>query len=150
MCSHMLTGITFLPLLGAVLLGLLIPRKNENAIKWFALAISVVTMVGAIPLFTQFINDGGMQFTESIPWINYRGQVVSHYSLGVDGLSLFLILLTVFLSAISILASWTAITDKVKEYYIFLLVLETGMLGVFVATDMLLFYMFWEAMLIPM
>ena len=88
-----------------------------------------------------------MQFLEKIPWIPDWG---ISYQVGIDGISLFLVLLTTFLTPLAILSSWTAITKKIKEYMVFMLLLETGMLGVFIALDLFLFYVFWEAMLIPM
>jgi len=142
-----LSFLIFFPLVGAALL-LLIPSSKTQAVRWAAFAISVITFVASIPLFTLFdATKPGMQFVERAPWVPSLG--VS-YSLGVDGISVLLILLTTFLSAISILSSFTAITDKVKAYYATLLVLETGMIGVFAALDLVLFYVFWEAVLIPM
>ena len=87
------------------------------------------------------------QFVERAPWIPSIG---AEYFLGVDGLSTLLILLTTMMGFIAVLSSWTAITERVKEYYIFLLVLQTGMLGAFMALDFLLFFLFWEVMLVPM
>jgi NADH-quinone oxidoreductase subunit M len=142
-----LSFLIFFPLVGAALL-LLIPSSKTQAVRWAAFAISGITFVASIPLFTLFdATKPGMQFVERAPWVPSLG--VS-YSLGVDGISVLLILLTTFLSAISILSSFTAITDKVKAYYATLLVLETGMIGVFAALDLVLFYVFWEAVLIPM
>ncbi|HKW50216.1 MAG TPA: NADH-quinone oxidoreductase subunit M [Candidatus Eisenbacteria bacterium] len=142
-----LSFVIFFPLVGAALL-LLLPSSKAQAIRWAAFAISAITFVASIPLFTLFdATKPGMQFVERVPWVPSLG--VS-YSLGVDGISVLLILLTTFLSAISILSSFTAITDKVKAYYATLLVLETGMIGVFAALDLVLFYVFWEAVLIPM
>src|SRR5438034_6063988 len=100
------------------------------------------------PLF--FLYDagrGGFQFEFRRPWIPSIG--VDYY-VGIDGISLLLLLLTTFLGVISILSSWTAITERVKEYYVFMLVLQTGMLGVFISLDFFLFYVFWEVMLVPM
>ena len=87
------------------------------------------------------------QFVERIPWIPSVG---AEYFLGVDGFSVLLILLTTLMGVIAILSSWTAITERVKEYYIFLLVLQGGMIGAFVSLDFLLFFLFWEVMLVPM
>ncbi|MDI6783876.1 MAG: NADH-quinone oxidoreductase subunit M, partial [bacterium] len=142
-----LSLITFLPLFGVIIL-LCIPREKYTAIKLTAFLVSVVTFLVSLPLFFYFrIDTPEMQFVERYPWIEAIG---ASYHLGIDGISLFLVLLTTFLSASSILSSWTAITEKVKGYYACLLLLETGMLGVFVSLDLLLFYLFWEAMLIPM
>ena len=142
-----LSFLIFFPLLGAAAL-LLIPSAKAQAIRWAAFAISAITFLASIPLFTLFDEaKPGMQFAERLEWVPSLGVT---YSLGVDGISVLLILLTTFLSAISILSSFTAITERVKAYYATLLVLETGMIGVFAALDLVLFYIFWEAVLIPM
>ena len=110
--------------------------------------MAVANFLLSLLLFFYFQSEtAGMQFVENVPWIPSLG--VS-YHLGVDGISLFLVLLTTLLSAVAILSSWTAITERVKEYYIFMLLLEMGMLGVFVSLDLFLFFAFWEATLIPM
>jgi NADH-quinone oxidoreductase subunit M len=119
-----------------------------GTIKLIALGVSVVTFLASIPLFTMFeAGRRGMQFTEQVPWVPSLGVT---YSLGVDGIGVLLILMTTFLSAISILSSFGAVTERVKAYYATLLALETGMIGVFAALDLVLFYIFWEAVLIPM
>jgi len=142
-----LSFLIFFPLVGAAAL-LLIPGSRPQAVRIAAFAVSAITFVASIPLFTLFdAARPGMQFVERAPWVPSLG---ISYSLGVDGISVLLILLTTFLSAISILSSFTAITDRVKTYYATLLVLETGMIGVFAALDLVLFYVFWEAVLIPM
>jgi NADH-quinone oxidoreductase subunit M len=142
-----LSFIIFLPMVGALLL-LAIPSARTSAIRWTAFGVSAVTFVASIPLFTAFdATRNGMQFVEQVPWVPSLGL---GYRLGVDGISVLLILLTTFLSMISILSSFTAITERVKTYMATLLVLETGMIGVFAALDLVLFYMFWEAVLIPM
>jgi len=145
-CNY-LTWITFLPLVGAFLI--LFLRKDRYAlIRWTAFVTSLVVFLISIPLFTHFkLGTPEMQFEEKVPWIQSWG--VS-YHLGVDGISLLLVLLTTFLSAIATLSSFSAIKERVKEYYIFMLFLETGMIGVFASLDLFLFYIFWEAMLIPM
>jgi NADH-quinone oxidoreductase subunit M len=142
-----LSFLIFLPLVGAAAL-LLIPSSRENVIKWVAFGVSLITFLASIPLFTMFdAGRRGMQFVERVAWVPSAG--VS-YSLGVDGISVLLILLTTFLSAVAILSSFGAITNRVKPYYATLLALETGMIGVFAALDLVLFYVFWEAVLIPM
>jgi len=142
-----LSLITFLPLAG-VLVILFIPREKAKAINNLAFAVAAVDFVISLALFFTFQSDSAqMQFMEHVPWIENLG---ISYHLGVDGISLFLVLLTTLLSPIAILSSWTAITDKVKEYMIFMLLLETGMIGVFAALDLFLFFVFWEATLIPM
>ncbi len=134
-----------IPLFGAIIVAL-IDGKNEKAIRWFALSVSLVEFVVSIPLYFYFDPNKGFQFVEKYPWIKSWG---AWYHVGIDGISLFLVLLTTFLTTLSILASWT-IEKRVKEYMIAFLFLETTMIGVFVALDFLLFYLFWELLLIPM
>ncbi|HSC70608.1 MAG TPA: NADH-quinone oxidoreductase subunit M, partial [Candidatus Methylomirabilis sp.] len=142
-----LSIVTFLPLAGAVLL-LLVDGRHEETIKRLTFGVSVLTFLVSLPLYSGFqLNVPGMQFVEQRPWI--AGFGVQYY-VGIDGISLLMVLLTTFLTAIAILSSFTAITTSVKEYMICMLLLETGMLGVFVALDLVLFYLFWEGMLIPM
>ena len=142
-----LSIVIFLPFAGALLL-LAVDRQHEAAIKGLAFGVSLLTFLVSLPLYSGFqLNVPGMQFVEQRPWIS--GLNVQYF-VGVDGISLLLVLLTTFLTAIAILSSFTAITTAVKEYMICMLLLETGMLGVFVALDLVLFYLFWEGMLIPM
>src|SRR5712672_444809 len=147
--SHYLSLILFVPLAGALLL-LLVPRQNENAIRWIANVVAVLGFAISIPLWFPSFYDpqvAGFQLIERAPWIPSIG---AEYFLGVDGLSTLLILLTTLMGTIAVLSSWTAITERVKEYYIFLLLLQTGMLGAFMSLDFLLFFLFWEVMLVPM
>ena len=142
-----LSLITFLPLIG-VLVILFIPREKVRTIKNWAVAVAAVDFVISLALYFYFQSDSAqMQFVEHVPWIENLG---ISYHLGVDGISLFLVLLTTLLSPIAILSSWTAITEKVKEYMIFMLLLEMSMIGVFVSLDLFLFFVFWEVTLIPM
>jgi NADH-quinone oxidoreductase subunit M len=141
-----LSLVTFLPLLGAVLM-IFIPKEKANFHRYFALTFTLVTF--GISLILYFHFDGAIadpQFVEKAGWLGYG----INYHLGVDGISLWLILLTTFLMPIVILSSWTSIQKRVKEYLIFMLLLETGIIGVFVSLNLFLFYVFWEAMLIPM
>jgi NADH-quinone oxidoreductase subunit M len=139
--------VTFLPLAGAALL-LSVDRKRDMAVKHVAFAVSLVTFVVSLALYGGFRLDvPGMQFTERALWIGWLG---AEYHVGVDGISLLLVLLTTFLMPIAILSSYSAVITSVKEYMVCMLLLETGMLGVFVALDLVLFYVFWEGMLIPM
>ncbi|MBI4536591.1 MAG: NADH-quinone oxidoreductase subunit M [candidate division NC10 bacterium] len=139
--------VTFLPLVGVLVL-LLVKRENEASLKRLALGTSLLTFLVSLLLYRGFRLDvPGMQFEERAAWIPQFGV---EYHVGVDGISLLLVLLTTFLSAIAILSSSSAIATSVKEYLICMLLLETGMLGVFVALDLILFYVFWEGMLIPM
>jgi NADH-quinone oxidoreductase subunit M len=141
--------VTYLP--GAAAAALLIfPKGSERAIKVFALLASLVTFLLSLNILYRFDrNDGGMQLVESATWFQAQGYRVSHH-LGIDGISLFLILLTTLLTPLAILSSWHSVERGVKGYMICLLVLETGMVGVFCALDLVLFYVFWEVMLIPM
>ncbi len=145
--AHILTIITFLPLLGAVVIAFL-GRERTSSIRWVALFFSLLTFLITVCLYWQFDPQRvGMQFSEFIPWMTVPPV---NYHLGVDGLSSLLILLTGFLMPLSVLVSWKGITTRTKEFFIFLLALETGMIGVFAALDLLLFFVFWETMLIPM
>jgi NADH-quinone oxidoreductase subunit M len=147
MTSHYLSLILFEPLAGALLL-LLVNKRNEQAIRWIANVVALVGFAISIPLWFWYNpQDPNYQFIERAPWIPSIG---AEYFLGVDGFSALLILLTTMMGAIAVLSSWTAITERVKEYYIFLLVLQTGMLGAFMSLDFLLFFLFWEVMLVPM
>ena len=142
-----LTLVTFFPLIGVILL-LFVPKSQAVSIKSIAVIIGFITLLISIFMYVMFDPlANGMQFEINIPWITAYG---IHYHLGIDGISLLLIMLTTVLSLIAIISSWSAITTGVKGYYISLLLLETGMLGVFVALDLFVFYVFWEAMLIPM
>jgi NADH-quinone oxidoreductase subunit M len=145
--TSVLSAVTFLPLLGAALVFLL-PRRAEGLVKVTALATSLVTFAVSVPLFTRFdASLSAYQFVEQRAWMPTLG--VS-YRLGVDGISLLLVLLTTFLMPLVLLSSWHSIERRWKEFAITMLLLETGMLGVFVALDLFLFYIFWEAMLVPM
>ncbi len=147
MNNHLLSYILFEPLVGAVLI-LLISKHNENAIRWIANITALAGFLISVPLWFWFNSQGpDFQFVERATWIPSIG---ADYFLGVDGLSVLLILLTTMMGSIAVLSSWTAITERVKEYYIFMLLLQTGMLGAFMALDFLLFFLFWEVMLVPM
>ena len=148
--SHLLTGIVFLPLVFGAL-AMLVPGTTEggrSTIRTLAFIGSLVTFVVSLKLWTGYQPQGAeFQFMERADWLPGLGIT---YSLGMDGISLWLILLTTFLMPIAILGSFSAVEEKVKGYYILLLGLETAMLGAFVSLDIFLFYVFWEAMLIPM
>lgn len=142
-----LSTIIFLPVIGAVVL-LFIPKEKSATIRWFTLILTLLIFVLSLPLYIGFESGrAGFQFVEQASWIPAYG---ISYKLGVDGISILLVMLTTFIMPITILSSWTAITQRVKEFHISMLLLETGMLGVFTALDLVLFYIFWEAMLIPM
>jgi NADH-quinone oxidoreductase subunit M len=135
-----------LPLIGALVL-LMVPRQQRQTLFTLALLSSIAAFVWSLRLFQAFDPAAGeMQFVERIPWMPAFG---IGYIVGLDGISLFLVLLTTFLMPLAIVASWT-VQDRIKEYLFFMLVLETGMLGAFVALDLFLFYVFWEVMLVPM
>src|SRR5215468_2798153 len=146
--EHLLSIITYTPLAGALVLLLPVFKKNDDAVRWFANVVGLLGFLVSLPLWFWFERGkDGFQFVEKWAWIPSIG--VSYY-FGVDGISTLLILLTTLLGAISILSSWTSIKDRVRQYYVFLLLLQAGMLGVFCALDMFLFYVFWEVMLVPM
>ena len=145
--NNYLSLILFTPLIGALVM-LFVSKQNENAIRWIANITAVIGFVISVPLWFWYNPQGPeFQFQERLPWIPSIG---AEYYIGVDGLSTLLILLTTMMGFIAILSSWNAITERVKEYYIFLLVLQTGMLGAFMALDFMLFFLFWEVMLVPM
>jgi NADH-quinone oxidoreductase subunit M len=142
-----LSLLTFLPVAGALVM-LIFMRGRPSAYKITALVTSIFTFILAIYLATQFQADTAQfQFVENVSWISSLG---ISYHLGVDGISLVLILLTTLLSVLAILGSWNSIKDRGLAFFISLLILETGMLGVFVSLDLFLFYVFWEVQLIPM
>ena len=143
----LLTVVTFLPALGALLVFLL-PRDRPELAKATSVAVTAVTFLVSLPLLLGFNPaDAGYQFSEQRPWMPSLG--VS-YHVGIDGISVLLVLLTTFLTPLTMLSAWHAIESRWKEFSITMLLLETGMIGVFVALDLFLFYIFWEAMLIPM
>lgn len=147
MSFPLLTLIVFLPLAGVIVL-LGFSRERQTAIWGCALVVMLLTFALSVMLYLIFDPElPQMQFGERVPWIRSLG---IYYHLGVDGISLPLVLLTTFLSPLALLGAWTSVEIKVKEFAIFMLFLETGMLGVFLALDLFLFYIFWEVMLIPM
>lgn len=146
MMGHILSILIFFPLVAALFI--LIFFKGGKSTMWAAFVASVIEFIITMPLMTNFDQaNPGMQFMENMNWVPGLG---IHYSVGVDGISVLMIFLTTLLSAIAILGSFTYIQKRQKEFYISMLVLETGMVGTFLAMDFFLFYVFWEAMLIPM
>ncbi|MBL0348188.1 NADH-quinone oxidoreductase subunit M [Candidatus Villigracilis affinis] len=144
-----LTLLTFLPLVG-VLVILFMNSESKNAIRWVALGTSLVTFVVSLWVLTQFDSSNpDLQLEAKYPWIQVAGWNIYYY-LAVDGLSILLVLLTAFLTPISLLSTWTAVEERVKDFMIFFLLLEVGMMGVFLAQDLFLFYIFWEFTLVPM
>jgi NADH-quinone oxidoreductase subunit M len=148
MNEMILSLMTFSPLVGIVLL-FFIPKDSHGLLRGVALATSLVTFLISLPIATGFVTNADFQFVQKVPWIA-AGPFEMSYHVGIDGISLWLVILTTFIMPIAILSTWTAVEEKVKEYMIFLLLLEIGMLGAFVSLDMFLFYIFWELMLIPM
>jgi NADH-quinone oxidoreductase subunit M len=149
--SHLLTILILVPVAGALasVLYAVVAKGNEDHYKWIALATSVITFllsllllqgVGAYPT-------AEFRFEENVSWIS---AIQARYHLGVDGISLWLVILTTFLMPIAILSSWTTIKQRLLAYYLFLLILESAMIGVFVSLDLLVFYLFFEASLVPM
>jgi len=142
-----LTVVTFLPIAGAIVL-LFVDKDNHPALRTVALVFAIVEFILSLPLF--FLFDSGthlMQFQEVVPWIRSYGIT---YHLGIDGISLLLVLLTTFLTVVCVLSAFSAIQTRVKEFMITFLFLETGMIGALVSLDLVLFYVFWEVMLVPM
>src|SRR5882724_11692653 len=145
--SHLLTLVIFLPVLGAFLIALL-PRGEGGQHKGIAFLFSLLTFLISIPLWTGFrAGSGRYAFEQRTEWAPALG---FSYHVGLDGVALLLFMLTTFLGPIVVLSSWKLIQERVKIYCIALLVLETAMLGTLAALDLVLFYTFWEAMLIPM
>ena len=144
-----LTLVTFFPLLGVFVI-LFINRENKTTIRWIALITSLITFGISLWVLVLFNPaDPDLQMVIDIPWIAVAGWEIT-YLMGIDGMSILLVLLTTFLTPISILSTWTAIEERVKEFMIFFLMLEIGMLGVFLSLDLFLFYIFWEFTLVPM
>ncbi|HMG33550.1 MAG TPA: NADH-quinone oxidoreductase subunit M [Blastocatellia bacterium] len=147
MDNYLLTIVTLLPLAGIPLL--LVAGKSETTWKWIALIVSVATFLISLLLPINFNSAGGLQFQADAPWISAFNLGV-RYHVGVDGLSIWLVLLTTFLVPLALISSWNSIHRRLREFLIAMLALETGMIGVFVAMDLFLFYIFWEVMLVPM
>ncbi len=140
-----LSWTVFLPVIGALLLLFI---RNANAIRWTALLVTIATFFVSFPLLKNFDKTTyKMQFVEKHDWIPSWG---INYFIGIDGISILFLFLTTILSILCVLVSWKSIDNKVREFHIAILTMEAGMLGVFVALDFFLFYIFWEAMLIPM
>src|SRR5450756_1998958 len=152
--DHILSIILFTPLIGAFVL-LFVPKENKDAIRWIANIFALGGFLISLPLVPMFwaqrfeLTPTHFKFLEGTP-NNWIPSIGAGYNLGIDGISFLLIMLTTLLGWVSILSSWTAIEIRVKEYYVWFLVLQTGMLGVFMALDFFLFFVFWEAMLVPM
>src|SRR5580704_5536178 len=153
MQNHILSIILFTPLVGALVL-LFVPKENKEAIRWIANFFALGGFLISLPLVPMFWAQRfdatqHFKFIEGAP-NNWIPSIGAGYVIGIDGISFLLIMLTTLLGWISILSSWTAIENRVKEYYVWFLILQTGMLGVFMSLDFFLFFVFWEAMLVPM
>ena len=144
--DHILSIVLFTPLAGLLVL-LFIPSSNARAVKLWANIVSCAGFLVSLPLAVHFNPGKDFQFVEKAAWIPTLG---ASYHLGIDGLGLLLVMLTTLIGFVAVLSSWNAIQDRLKEYYAFFLVLQTGMLGVFMSLDFLLFFVFWESVLVPM
>jgi NADH-quinone oxidoreductase subunit M len=141
--------VTFFPLIGFVIIALM-KDEQRDAIRWTALVTSLLTFGFSLFVLVGFDkSSAGMQMVALFPWVTI-GDLSIEFHMGIDGISLLMVLLTTLLTPISILSTWTAITDRVKGFMLFFLLLETGMLGVFLSLNLVLFYIFWEFTLIPM
>ncbi|MGB4786446.1 MAG: NADH-quinone oxidoreductase subunit M, partial [Candidatus Acidiferrum sp.] len=145
--GHLLSVLIFFPAAGALAL-MMLRRDDHKYIRYIALIVSAAEFFFSL-LMLRFVRvgDAGYRLEEFAHWIN---QPPINYHLGVDGISLFLVILTTFLTPISVLASWKSIEHRVKEFFVMLLMLEVGVVGVFLSLDLFLFFLFWEVMLIPM
>ncbi len=147
--AWILTLVTFFPLVGVVIL-LFLRKEQESAIRWTALITAVITFALSLVMLAGFdSSDPDLQMVVRVPWFSV-GDLHIEYFLGVDGLSVLLVLLTTFLTVLALISTWTAIVDRVREFMIFFLLLEIGMVGVFLGMDLFLFYIFWEFTLVPM
>ncbi len=145
--THLLTAIVFLPLLGAFIC-LAFPKGEESGVRGFALMVTLIDLGLAIWLWSRFSpNVAGMQLGEHVEWIPSLG---ISYAMGIDGVAMILILLTAFLAPIVVLSTYSSVEERAREFMVCLLFLQTGMLGSFAATDLFLFYTFYEVMLVPM
>jgi NADH-quinone oxidoreductase subunit M len=141
--------VTFFPLVGVLAL-LFIPSDRKNALRWTTLVTSLLTFGLSIWMLTLFDKSNpDLQLGFTLPWIQVAGWNIN-FAMGIDGLSILLVLLTTFLTPIAILSTWTAVEERIKDFMIFFTLLEVGMLGVFLAQDLFLFYIFWEFTLVPM
>ena len=144
--DHILSIVLFTPLAGLAVL-LFIPSSNARAVKLWANFVSLAGFLVSLPLVFRFDPAKDFQFVEKAAWIPTLG---ASYHIGIDGLGLLLVMLTTLIGFVAVLSSWNAIHERLKEYYAFFLVLQTAMLGVFMSLDFLLFFVFWESVLVPM
>src|SRR5207245_7124588 len=145
--GHLLSVVIFFPAVGALAL-LLLRGDDHKYLRYIALIVSIAEFLFSLLMLRGFpVAAAGYHLEEFAKWIN---QPPINYHLGVDGISLFLVIMTTFLTPISVLASWKSIEHRVKEFFVLLLMLEVGVVGVFLSLDLFLFFLFWEVMLIPM
>ena len=145
---HFLNLLIWLPIIGGVFVFLTGDDNNPNVSRYLSLFTILLTLAMCIPLVTGFnLNDYNMQYVEDMPWMPALG---IHYHLGIDGLSLLLIVLTVFTNLIVVLATWGSIKKRVAQYLAAFLIMQGLLVGVFSAMDAIVFYIFWEATLVPM
>jgi NADH-quinone oxidoreductase subunit M len=151
MNDHLLSLMTFFPLVG-MLIVLFLPREADRLIKTVTLIVTLITFAISLPLAFNdaFITSSAMQYTEFVKWISIGQYFQMNYYVGVDGISLWLVLLTTFIMPITILSTWHAVDKNTKGFMALALLLETALLGAFIAIDLFLFYVFWELMLVPM
>jgi len=147
--QHLLSCLVFLPLAGAFLLFVFMRKADAASIRWATFLVMLLGFAASLKLFFDYDGQSTrtMQFLQTTPWIEEYG---IFYKVGLDGMSLLLFLLTTFLGPLAVLCSWNSVTESVKAYHISLLLLQTAMLGAFASLNLFLFYIFWEAMLIPM
>ncbi len=147
--AHLLTLLTFLPVAGVAAL-LFLPEERKNQLRWVAVGTSLAVFMVSLWVLSRFNpSNPDLQLVVKNTWLPLGGTSIQYF-LGVDGISILLVLLTTFLTPISILSTWEAVKENVKGFMSFFLLLETGMLGVFLAQDLILFYIFWEFTLVPM
>src|SRR5215212_7323682 len=148
--ANLLTVLILLPTIGAVLLlGNQMFWKQEAQLKWITLGITIVNFLVSLLLLSKsaVASANGFFFEQNVPWIK---AINTNYHVGVDGLSVWLVILTTFIMPIAVLSTWHAVEKRSTAFYVFLLLLESAMIGVFVSLDLLVFYLFFEASLVPM
>jgi len=147
---HPLVLVTLFPLLGVLVIAFLNGERQKTAIRWTALVTALVTFGISLWVLSLFDSSkGSMQLGFKLPWLVFT-DITINFEMGLDGISLLMVLLTTFLTPLALLSTWTAVKDRVKGFMIFFLLLEVGMVGVFLALDLFLFYVFWEFTLVPM
>ena len=148
--QNLITILILLPVLGAILtLAHQVVWKQESQLKWVTLGFTLLNFIVSLALFskTAVAGPGGFFFEKNVPWIR---AINTNYHVGVDGLSFWLVILTTFIMPIAVLSTWNAVEKRRTAFYVFMLLLESAMIGVFVSLDLLVFYLFFEASLVPM